>query len=353
MAKPIITILGLGTTGTSLGLALQAAEAQAEIVGHDKVPEAAQAARRLNAAQRIEWNLHAACEGASLVVLAMPLDEADETLALIAEDLRPNALVFVLSDVLQGAADLLAKHLPRHGHAVVGHPILNGVGGPLAARSDLFQKAVFVVAAGANTDPAALELASSFVESVGAQPLFMDPVEHDGIIAGVEQLPQLLGLALVHMLAGSPGWFEAQRLAGRTFAQSSESGRSAQHLFKAMRSNRALLWPRIEQFERELEAWKRWLMAEPDDQVDNRLEGQKTPAGAQPKDAAASQDAGHPLAAALADSVEERQKWESQAELQEWTPSTQPPVETQPSSGLLRQMFFGSLGSKKQPKGDR
>lgn len=336
MAKPIITILGLGLTGTSIGLALQAAETQAEVVGHDKVPEAAQAAAELNAVQRIDWNLHAACNGASLIILAMPLSEVDETLSLIAEDLRPNVLVFVLSDVLQPAAELLDKHIKTHGHAVVGHPVLNGVGGPLTARADLLEKAVFVVAAGVHTDPSALELASNFVESVGAKPLFMDPVEHDGIIAGVEQLPQLLGLALVHMLAGSPGWFEAQRLAGRAFAQTSDPGRSAQHLFTALRNNRAYLWPRIEQFEVELAAWKRWLMAEPTD-----LES--------PDQAGAEAEAAHhPLAAALAASEEERQRWLEQAQLQDWTPASQPPMDTAPAPGLFRQMFLGNLGGKKK-----
>lgn len=349
MAKPIITILGLGVTGSSIGLALQAAETQAEIVGHDKLPEAAQAARKLNAVQRIDWNLHAACAGAGLIILAMPLSEVDETLALIAEDLRPNVLIFVLSDVLQPAADLLAKHLKTHGHAVVGHPILNGVGGPLIARADLLEKAVFVVAAGVHTDPSALELASNFVESVHAQPLFMDTVEHDGIIAGVEQLPQLLGLALVHMLAASPGWFEAQRLAGRAFAQSSDTGRSAQHLFTALRSNRAYLWPRIEQFEVELAAWKRWLMAEPEDQgaLANATGG--AAGGAPANDAGAAENAAlHPLAAALAASQEERQSWEEQAQLQDWTPATQPALEAPPTPGLFRQMFMGNLGGKKK-----
>ena len=338
MAKAIITILGLGTTGTSLGLALQRGEAQAEIVGHDKLPEAAQAARRLNAVTRLDWNLHAACEGTSMIVLAMPLNEAADTLGLIAEDLRPNTLVFVLNDVLQPAADLLAKHAPGHTHAVVGHPILNGVGGPLVPRADLFEKAVFVVAAGVSTDPAALELASSFVESVGAQPLFMDPVEHDGVIAGVEQLPQLLGLALVHMLGGSPGWFEAQRLAGRAFAQSTEPVRSAEHLFMALRSNRAYLWPRIEQFEAELAAWKRWLLAEPDDQgaAASSAQGAEHPAAAQ-----------HPLAAALNDSRAERARWEAQAQLGDWTSAPPAAVETPAAPGFLRQMLFGNLGKKK------
>jgi prephenate dehydrogenase len=342
MANPIITILGLGTLGSSLGLALQRSAAQAEVVGHDKVPEASQTARKNNVVQRVEWNLHAACEPASLIVLAMPIGEVAETLELIRDDVRPNALVFVLSDVLQPAAQLVEEKLASkgtsqaggQGHGVVGHPIVTGLGGPLTPRADLFDRTTFVVAAGATTDPSALELAANFVESLGAQPLFMDPMEHDGLIAGVEQLPQMLGLATVHMLAASPGWTEARRLAGRTFAQTTDSGRSAENLYAAMRGNRANLLTRIEQFERELAAWKKWLMA--DDE-----------AGSQ---ATAGEAGEHPLQAAIVDSHAERDRWESQAQLQDWSVG-QPVADAgvPQSGGLLRQMFFGSWGSKKDP----
>jgi prephenate dehydrogenase len=328
MAKPVITILGLGTLGSSLGLALQRTAAQAEIVGHDKDPGAAQEARKQNCVQRVEWNLYAACEGASLIILAMPLGEIAPTLELIREDIRANTLVFVLSDVLTPAAGITAEKLGReHGHAVVGHPIVNGINGPLSPRADMFDQTVFVVAASASTDPSALELAANFVESVGAQPFFMDPVEHDGLIAGVEQLPQLLGLATVHMLAAAPGWTEAKRLAGRVFAQSTDSGRSAENLYAAMHGNRTNLLARIEQFERELAAWKKWLMAE-----------EVKPAGEQDE---------HPLHAAITDSHAERAHWETQAQLRDWTQAG-PAVEEPSSPGLLRQMFLGNLGGKKR-----
>ena len=339
MAKPIITILGLGTLGASLGLALQRSAAQAEIVGHDKVPEASQLARKNNVVQRVEWNLHAACEPASLIVLAMPVGEISETLELISEDVQPNALVFVLSDVLQPAAQLIEEKLGgpaggqggSRGHAVVGHPIITGIGGPVAPRADMFDKSTFVVAAGATTEPSALELAANFVESLGAQPLFMDPVEHDGLIAGVEQLPQLLGLATVHMLAAAPGWPEARRLAGRTFAQSTDSGRSAENLYAAMRGNRANLLLRLDQFERELAAWKTWLATEGEE-----------------KDGAEKGAGNHPLQAAIADSRAERERWQGEAQLHDWSVG-EPIVDAgaQQSGGLLRQMFFGSWGAKK------
>lgn len=334
-SKPIITILGLGVTGASLGLALQRSAAQAEIVGHDKEPEASQAARRNNAVQRVEWNLHAACEPASLIVLGLPLNEVDGTLELIRDDIRPEALVLVLGDVLQPVTALLDSRLQGQRHGVAGHVVLNGVGGALTPRADLFDKAVFVIAAGVKTDPSALELASNFVESVGAQPLFMDPAEHDGIMAGVEQLPQLLGLALLHMLAGAPGWTEARRLAGRTFAHSTDPGRSSAHLYTALLANRANVLLRLDQFERELAAWKQWLAAAP----------APAPAGAAVTDSAA----GSALMLALADSVEQRQAWQAQALLQNWdTAPTAEEPEAQPV-GIFRQMFMGGWGSKKTP----
>ena len=38
MSKPVITIIGLGVVGTSIGLALQREAGNFEIVGHDKNP---------------------------------------------------------------------------------------------------------------------------------------------------------------------------------------------------------------------------------------------------------------------------------------------------------------------------
>ena len=110
MAKPIIAIIGLGLTGASLGLGLQRTPGNFEIVGHDKNPEAAQAARKLGAVQRTEWNLHAACERADMVVLAVPLSELPELFTHIGQDIKPNVLVFAIVNVMQPAIALAAIH---------------------------------------------------------------------------------------------------------------------------------------------------------------------------------------------------------------------------------------------------
>ena len=217
-ANPRITIIGLGTTGVSLGLALMQSGSPLEIVGHDREPTTGQEARKRNALHRTEWNFYKACEGASMIVLAIPLGEIGATLDLLREEIQPSTMVLALNGVLGPLLQMFADKLPAHGNAVVGHPILNGVEGALTPRADLFQKAVFCLAAGPTTNPDALQLAADFVETAGAQPLFVDPHEHDGIAAEVDALPRLLGAALMHMAAGSPGWTEAQRLAGVAFA---------------------------------------------------------------------------------------------------------------------------------------
>jgi len=324
-ANPRITIIGLGTTGVSLGLALMQSGSPLEIVGHDREPTTGQEARKRNALHRTEWNFYKACEGASMIVLAIPLGEIGATLDLLREEIQPSTMVLALNGVLGPLLQMFADKLPAHGNAVVGHPILNGVEGALTPRADLFQKAVFCLAAGPTTNPDALQLAADFVETAGAQPLFVDPHEHDGIAAEVDALPRLLGAALMHMAAGSPGWTEAQRLAGVAFARTTLPDRSAQSLYAELVANRDNVLQRLDQFTRELAAWRAWLTTEsPSDE--------------------------HPLQVALADVEEERFRWEGKALRHEWGPSATPASQEE-NSGMLRQMFLGGLlGGKKQPE---
>lgn len=324
MANPRITIIGLGTTGTSLGLALARSGSQVEIVGHDKIPEVSQQARKLNAIARAEWNLHRAVEGAAVVVLAIPQGEIAETLDHIREDIPPATLVFVLSAVFAPTLTLLTARLPGHVNAVVGQPILNPLGGAGAPSADLLAEAVFCLAAGAETSPDALGLASDFVAAVGAQPLYVDPAEHDGLVAEVELLPDLLGAALMHMAAATAGWTEARRVAGVPFARAARFDRSAASLGDALLANRENVVQRLTQYERALAAWKQWLLAEPD---------------------AAGQ---HPLRTALAGAEQEWLQWQHQAQRHQWEEGATPPVEKQP--GMMRQLFLGGMFGKRAEK---
>lgn len=325
MANPRMTIIGLGLTGTSLGLALMQSGTALEIVGHDKEPVVAQEARRRNAVHRIEWNLYKACEGASMLVLTIPFDQAVETLELLREDIPPATMVLVLSSVFKPVLQLFAEKLPSHANAVVGQVILNGVGVELTPQANLLQKAVFCLASGPTTNSSALQLASDFAESTGATPLFVDPDEHDGIVAVVESLPRLVGAMLLHMAAGSPGWTEAQRMVGVAFARATQFDRSAQGLYAELMANRANVLQRLDQLATTLAAWRAWLAAE------------------------VNETGEHPLLTALNDAEAERLTWESHALRHDWEPSSAKPT-AQASPGMLRQMFLGGWRSGRKPR---
>lgn len=327
MAKPFITIIGLGVTGVSIGLALRKEPGDFEIVGHDKNHGADSAARKLNAVHRTEWNLHRSCEGASMVILALPPSEIAETLRLIAEDLAPNALVLVLSSMMQPVVEISSEALPQHASVVIGHPILTGGGLSGEASADALREAVFCLAAAPQTAPGALELASDFVERIGAKPHFMDALEHDGVMAGVEHLPQLLGAVMMAMSVSTSGWRESQQLAGRRFAQTTSIGGNADTIYRVLRDNRANLLRRIDEYQMELARWRELLETEetPGETAQLRTELQRV--------------------------VAERAAWVERTLSQDWDTALATPSAPESGGGIFRQLFVGNWG-RKTPSGD-
>ncbi len=323
MAKSKISIIGLGLTGTSFGAALQREPLDFEIVGHDREPEAAAAAKRMGAVQRTEWNLHNACQNASLVIAALPLNEMPELLEQIQEDLSDGAVIFAISDVMQPVLDFARRALPDRLHFVVGHPIYTGLGSLLEPRADLFDEIQFAVGADVDTDPGALELVNNLVARVGASPLYVDVTEHDGIVSIVEHLPRLMGAALIQMCTATPSWRDSKKLAGATFAKSSDIGENGEELARALFVNRENVLRSLESLEGVLKTWREILAGEDEES----------------------------LRAALTAAAEERIRWERQARLKDWDRVVEFPKEDQ--RGMLQQMFFGGfMGNRNKKRTD-
>ena len=320
MAKPVITIIGLGLTGAGIGAGLKREEGNFEVVGHDKEPDAVAAAKRQNAVDRTEWNLYRACDKAEMIILAIPLAELEAILKLLAADLRPGTLVMAVNKVMQPALDVAAKHIPDDVHFVAAHPILTGVGGTLTVRPDLFAGTPFCLASSVETDPSAIQLASDLVERIGAKPLFIDAQEHDGIIAGVELLPQFFGMTLMQTLGGGAGWTEARKLAGRQFAQSTEPAGSADRLFSDFVANKRNLLLRIDQLQEALSNWRGLL----EEEIVPELQEEE-----------------HPLLTALKATIKQREAWEAGAFLKNWEEA--PRTDAAETRNMFQQMFFGNL----------
>ncbi|MCH8815061.1 MAG: prephenate dehydrogenase/arogenate dehydrogenase family protein [Chloroflexi bacterium] len=214
-----ITIIGTGLIGGSLGLALKAAELSGiEIVGHDRDRGAANQAKKRGAIDKAEHNLPRAVKGASLVIIATPVLAVREVMEQIAPDLAVGAIVTdaasTKAEVLKWARDTL----PDNVNFVGGHPMAGKeTPGIQEASATLFQDKAYCLCPSIEASEAAVKTILGLVQSVGAQPIFIDAEEHDQYAAAISHLPLMLSTALFNLMRTSPSWEDMAQLASSGF----------------------------------------------------------------------------------------------------------------------------------------
>jgi prephenate dehydrogenase len=226
MSKSRVTIVGLGLIGGSIGLALKQSKLELEIIGHDKDLGVAGRAAKRGAVDKTDWNLINACDGASLIVLALPLDAIKDTLAALNPHVPAGTII---TDTATSKMPVMewAKDLPTGVHFIGGNPVIKpgraaNASGIDAAEATLFQGATYCLTPQANAAQQAIDTISGFLDLLGAKPYFMDAAEHDGLMAGVQHLPALLAMAFASVIIENPGWRERAKLAGADFRTATE-----------------------------------------------------------------------------------------------------------------------------------
>jgi prephenate dehydrogenase len=220
-----ITIVGLGQIGASIGLALAEKKDLVLRAGHDKEYRIAQQAQKMGALDKISFNLPSLIRDADIVLLALPVDHIQETLKIIAPDLKEEAVVMDTAPVKEVVASWAKEILPPNRYYVGLTPVLNPAylheheSGLEAAHADLFRDGMMVIVAPPNTASEAVKLASDLSRLLGATPLFADPVEIDSLMAATHILPQLLAAALLNITVDQPGWREGRKIAGRAYSE--------------------------------------------------------------------------------------------------------------------------------------
>lgn len=219
-----ITIVGTGQIGASIGLALAEHKDMFLRVGHDKDIRIANRAKDMGALDRVVINLPNSVADANIVILALPLDQIRDTLKFIAPELKDEAVVMdtapVKSEVMTWAKELLPPRRYYIGLTPVINPAyLDTVDtGVAAAHADLFKNGMMAILSPPGVTSEAIKLATDFSHLLGAEHLFMDPVELDSMMAATHILPQLIAAALLNATVNQPGWHEARKLAGRPYA---------------------------------------------------------------------------------------------------------------------------------------
>ena len=219
-----ITIIGLGQIGASMGLAL-AGQKQIVRVGHDMEPDTIRAAEKKGAVDKIVINLAKAVKDADVVVLALPIDQVKDTLEYIAPELKQGCVVIDTAPVKAAVAEWARFSLPERRYYIGMTPVINplylmdGDWGIEAAHADLFKNGLFAVVTPLPVSTETLRLATDLATLMGAEHMFADVVEMDGLMAAIHLLPQLMAAALSGMTINQPGWLEGRKLAGRSFTK--------------------------------------------------------------------------------------------------------------------------------------
>ena len=213
-----VAIIGLGLIGGSLGLALRQAKAAQQVAGYDLGKGIGDHAREMGAIDQSCSTLADAARGSELIILATPVGAMRSLLHQLAELASPG---MVVTDVASTKAQVISwaeEYLPLSIPFVGGHPIAGKeTSGIEAAEATLFKQCVYCLTPTRRTSPAALDKVSTLVSTLGARAHFLEPPEHDDIVAGVSHLPFIASTAIMQTAAGNPAWDDISLLAGSGF----------------------------------------------------------------------------------------------------------------------------------------
>src|SRR6266540_4790302 len=185
-----VAVVGTGLIGASVGLAARRAGHEVRGWDTDGAALAAAAGRgALDAASSAEE----AVARAELVVVAVQVTMLT-TAVEAALAAAPDATV---TDV--GSTKGMLARAVADERFVGGHPVAGAeVRGPEGARADLFEGSTLFLTPHAATEGARYGALHSFVASLGAVPVAIDPEAHDRLLALVSHLPHALANLLLN-----------------------------------------------------------------------------------------------------------------------------------------------------------
>ncbi|WAC46575.1 bifunctional prephenate dehydrogenase/3-phosphoshikimate 1-carboxyvinyltransferase [Pseudomonas sp. SL4(2022)] len=198
-----LVVIGLGLIGGSFAKGLRERGLFREVIGVDLDPESRRLAVELGVVDRCEVDLLAACQGADVIQLAVPILAMEKLLAELAK-LELGAAV--LTDVGSAKGNVVrAARLAFVGKTVrfvPGHPIAGSEqSGVEASNAQLFRRHKVILTPCEQSDESALAQVDALWRELGADVEHMEVEHHDQVLAATSHLPHLLAFTLVDSLA--------------------------------------------------------------------------------------------------------------------------------------------------------
>ena len=197
-------VVGLGLIGGSFAKGLRASGLCREVVGVDLDAHSRERAVQLGVTDRCEADLAAACVGADVIQLAVPILAMEKVLGVLSRlDLGDAIITDVGSakgNVVRAAREVFG--LQRLARFVPGHPIAGSEqSGVEAANGEMFRRYKVILTPLEETDTQALNTVDRLWRELGADVEHMAVARHDEVLAATSHLPHLLAFNLVDSLA--------------------------------------------------------------------------------------------------------------------------------------------------------
>lgn len=273
----IVSIVGPGLIGGSIGLGLKGRKLARRVVGVGHRDASLGKALEMHAVDHATKDLKEGVREADIVVLCTSVKLIPELAEKILPWMKAGA---VLTDVgstkehivEQIRAIIRGIKTPDKGVGFIGgHPLAGSEQrGIAAARPDLFQGATCILTP-AGRDSRSRGIVKSMWEALGAKVKFLSPEGHDLIMAFISHLPQLVATSLVNTLRPGQLAFTARGFRDVTRIASSDPSLWRDILLQ----NREALLEAITDFQKELALVKRVLQERDSGQLFTRLKRAK------------------------------------------------------------------------------
>ncbi len=217
----ILTIVGVGLIGGSIGLAAKKRGVAQRVRGVGRDPRKLELARQLGAIDEWQHDLPAAVRDADFVVLATPVNRIAEQVKEIAADCPPSLILTDAGSTKREIVLAAERDLPAQAGFVGGHPLAGSEKkGAEFGDADLFVGRWTVLTPTEKTPVVAVESVRAFWQALGAKVRTMSPEDHDRALALTSHLPHLVAAALAGVLPDNlrdltaTGFRDTVRIAG-------------------------------------------------------------------------------------------------------------------------------------------
>jgi prephenate dehydrogenase len=193
-----VAIVGVGLIGGSFALALRKAGFGGEVMGVSSQP-ALEAGMRSGAISR-SVSLEEAAASADVIYLAQTVDRILTTLETLGPIANSSCLITDAGSTKVAIVQKATASI-RSATFIGGHPLAGKEQrGAAAADADLFRGRPYLLTPTAQETPR-LEGFRLWLSRIGANVIELSAQEHDAIVALTSHLPQIVSVALAHVLA--------------------------------------------------------------------------------------------------------------------------------------------------------